>query len=348
MCLTQQGKHVLLALVGLRDHRGRGLAEDLGPACTITSLDLEVTTPPGQPLENWTIRLKHTSRVEYSTSPEWETNGWAVVFQGDEPAGATGWRTFDFSTPFEYNGSDNLLVDFSFNNTSWTTDGTVRSSSVGTRRSIYYRTDSGYGDPLLWTGNRNPTPASTNIAPNIRLASPDITISPSSTGNFTNGVWNGAITVNEGASQMFLRADDGNYHTGFSNLFDVTLPTLISLVSLTATAPAYGLPVDVEWVTATEIDNVGFNVYRAVTTDSINFTKGEMLNATPIAPRGSITHGAEYKFVDVEPLAQGEDRWYYLEDIDLGGARTLNGPVKAVVARSGGSGDKPSVKWWIY
>lgn len=125
-------------------------------------------------------------------------------------------------------------------------------------------------------------------------------------------------------------------------------PLLITLTSLTASAPAFGQPVDVEWATATEINNVGFNVYRAVPIDAFNFEKGELLNATPIPPQGSPTQGAEYTFVDTQPLAQGEDRWYYLEDIDLGGTRTLNGPVKAIVPAGIGSGGKPSGRWIVY
>ena len=91
-------------------------ASELGRACTLNSLALEVTTPPGQTLENWTIRMKHTTLTEHPVSPAWEGSGWTVVYQADEPAGTSGWRTFEFSTPFEYNGTNNLLADFSFNN----------------------------------------------------------------------------------------------------------------------------------------------------------------------------------------------------------------------------------------
>ena len=203
------------------------LQSELGASTTFTGMALDVTTLPGQTLGNWTIRMKYTSMSSYSTAA-WEgpASGWITVYQQATNITSTGWVWFDFSTPFDYNGTDNLLVDFSFNNSSWTSDGYVRYSTVGANRAIYYRTDSGYGDPLNWTDTSNPTPGSINRVPNLRLTTADsVSISPLSSGNFTNGVWNGSITVNETASQMLLRAFDSNGHKGDSNLFNVVLPT---------------------------------------------------------------------------------------------------------------------------
>jgi len=112
------------------------LTNEIGLACTINSLALDITTPPGQSLENWTIRMKHTELAAYSASPSWESNDWTVVYQASEPAGTTGWRTFQFTTPFDYNGTNNLLIDFSFNNASFSTAGQCQSTVAGTYRSL--------------------------------------------------------------------------------------------------------------------------------------------------------------------------------------------------------------------
>jgi len=204
------------------------LTNELGHACTLNSLALEVVTPPGRTLENWTIRLKHTSLTEYPLSPEWEGDAWTVVYQGNEPAGTAGWRTFAFSTPFDYDGTNNLLIDFSFNNDAYTSEGQCRSTVMDVYRSLTFASDSKNGDPLSWSGT-TPTPVHSYNVPNLMLGTsyPDllpVPLSPTVTTPFVYGVWTGEVTVHEAASNLVLRADDGLGHTGESNPFDVLAP----------------------------------------------------------------------------------------------------------------------------
>ena len=144
------------------------LAGEIGMRGTITALALDVTTPPGQTLNNWTIRMKHTTLSEYATC-ELDATGWTVVYQKDEPVGGTGWRTFKFSTPFEYNGVDNLLVDFSHNDSSYTSSGTCRYSSPAGARSAYAYSNSLFADPLNWSGSASPSVYCSNYVPNVQL-----------------------------------------------------------------------------------------------------------------------------------------------------------------------------------
>jgi hypothetical protein len=144
------------------------LADEIGGACTLYSLALYVGTAPGQTMTNFTLRMRHTDLSVYSSSPSWESTGWTTVYQANQSITTTGWVEFIFTTPFEYNGTQNLMVDISFNNSSYTSDGTCRYTSLGTYRSIYYRTNSGYGDPLTWS-SRSPTPSRTTNIPHIRL-----------------------------------------------------------------------------------------------------------------------------------------------------------------------------------
>ena len=77
-----------------------------------------------------------------------------------------------------------------------------------------------------------------------------------------------------------------------------------------------GPAVELEWRTATEINNRGFNVYRG-TTD--NFEEATRLNERLIPGQGrGLAGGATYTFTDagVEP---GHTYYYWLEDIDLNG-----------------------------
>jgi hypothetical protein len=52
----------------------------------------------------------------------------------------------------------------------------------------------------------------------------NISISPTNTGNFINGVWTGNVTVAQAASNVVLVAKDGSGHTGSSNPFNVVTP----------------------------------------------------------------------------------------------------------------------------
>jgi len=119
----------------------------------LNALQYYVSTVPGQTMNNFTIRLRHTSAGSYS-SATFENDGWTIVYQADETIGATGWYTFAFSTAFHWNGTSNLEVDVCFNNSSYTTAGSVYRFDDGSTRSKYYRCDSctcGTTDPLTWT-----------------------------------------------------------------------------------------------------------------------------------------------------------------------------------------------------
>ena len=157
------------------------LASEIG-AYTITALALDVTQVPGQTMSNFTIRMKHTDLSIYGGSPNWESSGWTTVYQTNQSVTTTGWAQFNFTAPFAYNGVQNLMVDISFNNSSRTTDGRCRRSVPGGTRSIYYRTNSGYGDPLSWS-DRTPAPDTSTNIPNVKLfvtsvGSLHVTISP--------------------------------------------------------------------------------------------------------------------------------------------------------------------------
>ncbi|GEM_PF-888596 len=198
------------------------LASEIGGARKITSLSLYVSTTPGQTMNFWTIRMKHTALSAYATA-SWEGSGWTKVYQANQTVSTTGWVTFTFTTPFYYDGTNNLMVDFSFNNASYTTNGRCRYSTPGGNRTIYLQTDSGYGDPLTWSGT-TPSVTLRTYVPNIRLGGTTYTpvpITPTVSGSFVSGVWTGNITVLATATGMLLRADDGSGHIGDSNIFNV-------------------------------------------------------------------------------------------------------------------------------
>ncbi|SKA99253.1 Serine protease, subtilisin family [Prosthecobacter debontii] len=170
--------------------------EEAGPAGQLTALALNLGTVPGQTLTNFTIRMRHTTKTDYlSGGFTWESD-WTTVYSADQTLSATGWVWFTFTTPFDYDGTQNLMVDFSFNNTSYSTDGTTRTTIISDYRTLAYRTDSNYGDPLSWSGS-SPTAEAYNGLPNLRLqrASQPLALTPTTTTPFNQGSWSGQVTL---------------------------------------------------------------------------------------------------------------------------------------------------------
>ena len=97
-------------------------------------------------------------------------------------------------------------------------------------------------------------------------------------------------------------------------------PTVVKLKSFTATGN--GKQVKVDWETASEIDNLGFNLYRSTKKDG-RYTK---LNKSLIPGLISSPTGQKYTYAD-KKVIKGKLYYYKLEDIDLSGKKTMHGPI---------------------
>jgi uncharacterized repeat protein (TIGR01451 family) len=197
------------------------LASELQRAQRIAGLALNVSAVPGQTLNTWTIRMKHTTRSNYLGVASWESGGWTTVYQRGELIGRPGWINFPFPTPFNYNGSNHLMIDFSFNNTAFSFDGECVSTITPQPRAFTFRSDSALGDPLTWTSA--PAPLVHNRVPNIRLqpVSLPLPVTPATMGPFASGMWTGNVTVHVPGTNVQLIAEDSMGHIGLSARFDV-------------------------------------------------------------------------------------------------------------------------------
>ena len=103
--------------------------------------------------------------------------------------------------------------------------------------------------------------------------------------------------------------------------YDVTV-TAVELTSFTAT----GLDTEVllEWETASEVDNLGFFLYRSES-ETGPYTR---INNEPVPGLLDSEAGAGYRYVDSE-LTNGTTYFYLLEDFEIGGATKQHGPVSA-------------------
>ncbi len=101
-------------------------------------------------------------------------------------------------------------------------------------------------------------------------------------------------------------------------------PTAITLVRFQAIPQAQG-GVLLTWETGTEIDNVGFHLYRGARPEG----PFELVNERLIPATGDPLTGGEYTFLDT--TAPPGTTYYVLEDVDANGTRTTHGPVSVFV-----------------
>ena len=120
-----------------------------------------------------------------------------------------------------------------------------------------------------------------------------------------------------------------NSPSTFYNVCSAT--TAVELVSFTAT----GLDGEVllEWETGSELNNLGFHLYRSPTDEG----PYERITATAIPGLGSSPVGAKYAYRD-SGLTNGVTHYYKLEDIETTGATKPHGPVSATPMASASSG----------
>jgi len=100
------------------------------------------------------------------------------------------------------------------------------------------------------------------------------------------------------------------------------VPTAVMLMSFNAVARDGA--VDLFWQTGSELNNLGFHLYRSLSSSG----PFERITEAPIPGLGSSPVGASYTHHDVG-LSNGVTYFYELEDIETTGGSTLHGPVSA-------------------
>jgi subtilisin family serine protease len=164
------------------------LSSELGSAATISEIDLYLFTSASQSLDDFTIRMKHTSASSFA-SATWETAGWTVVYSAsDVSLASTGFKRFALVTPFAYNGTDNLMLDISFSNSDLggSGDGLCFFWNSGGNRTVRAQTNTDFGDPANWSGS-TASPAISSSVPVILTDRDGLRISVDGTTYFSLG-----------------------------------------------------------------------------------------------------------------------------------------------------------------
>lgn len=88
----------------------------------------------------------------------------------------------------------------------------------------------------------------------------------------------------------------------------------------------------IEWSTASELDTVGFNLYRSDNPEG----PFEMINASLVPSSEDPMTGGEYEYED-RSVVPGKTYYYRLEDIEMDGGTTQHGPIEVKAESEGKS-----------
>ena len=108
------------------------------PGGAIGSLAFDVATVNGVPLQNFTIKMGHTTQSAATTT---FIPNLTQVYTAATYTEVQGWNTHTFQTPFVWNGVDNLVIETCLNNSSYTYNAVTYYSTTPFTSTNYYYTD---------------------------------------------------------------------------------------------------------------------------------------------------------------------------------------------------------------
>ncbi len=167
----------------------------------ITQAGFYVNTVPTLALPNFIIRMKHTTDANVAN---WQTStGITTVYSATPYMPTAGsYNMLTFSTPFTWNGIDNLVIDTAFNQVAnYSSTGTVQFTSIANGYR-FARSDSA-NQTSVFTGG-----STSSYRPNVKLTfaaplGPQITVTPTSLAY-------GPIAVNSSSLQQFTLQNTGD------------------------------------------------------------------------------------------------------------------------------------------
>lgn len=266
-------------------HDARGqflyLPAELGAAGLLTELRLPVEKLPGQILHNFTLRLKRVPELEL-THRDWESGGWSNVISADLGISEYGLLRFPVDPPFPYDGTRGVLVDISFDNDLYTSDGLCTSVETDGYRGRVFETDSAFGPPLQWEGTWPPA-ALTNRVPRIEFAiEQPVPLQVQGLDRFKDGQWNGEVALLTQADRVQIAART------LSGVEALTEPFTVTSESSTVTRPQI---VDIMIGTTgltLRFQGIKDQLYQLESLDSFNADEWKAVGpATPGDPAGT-------------------------------------------------------------
>jgi hypothetical protein len=82
-----------------------------GAAGPITQIGFNVISNSTQVMSGFTIKMQHSALTALTG---WTTTGWTTVYSAAYSVPGTGWQMITLTTPFAWNGTDNLLIEICY------------------------------------------------------------------------------------------------------------------------------------------------------------------------------------------------------------------------------------------
>jgi hypothetical protein len=105
---------------------------------TINSLSFDVNQTSSHAMANFIIKISHTTTSSFSNSNFINSYGAITVYSSTYTPVNSSWNKHEFSTPFVYNGMDNILIDISWSNANIGDNSTVRSTTTSNYQCLAY------------------------------------------------------------------------------------------------------------------------------------------------------------------------------------------------------------------
>ncbi len=167
-------------------------ASEVGQAGTITKIAFKVSNSKSTS-RTLDVYLKHTTKTAFSSQTGWETvSSSDKVFSGSVAFQSSGWTTITLSTPFEYDGTSNLVVCVDDNT------GSYVSSSNNSPKFYVYSTNANralriYSDGTNYTATSPSSYTGTYVTSNNQItftmttsgSDASLTVSPNVLSGFT-------------------------------------------------------------------------------------------------------------------------------------------------------------------
>ena len=245
---------------------------EVGGAGTLRALAVNLITVTGL-MKDFTIRLKHSSKADYSSSAMWEdASGWTTVYQATWSGSVVGWNNFALQSPFTYDGTRPLMVDISYDNADFVfSDGTAQFTTRSPAR-VLWGIEYGGPAPTTWSGTSPSSAAASTDLINLRFEKQEVYPTSPSGVTFINGTATGPLSVQSAAPAVTLVAihpTRGELPLA-SNSFSVTSLGSLSLSAsagsgvegsiITATLTASTAPTSDLTVALSSSDNSAFTV----------------------------------------------------------------------------------------
>ncbi|MDD3235758.1 MAG: choice-of-anchor D domain-containing protein, partial [Candidatus Cloacimonetes bacterium] len=187
-----------------------------GGAGNINSIAFNVLSPNTcLPLPGFTIRMKQTSQTALINT--YEVGEYTTVFSSPEYLPSVGWNTHIFSTPFNWNGASNILIDIvtTMIDSPYTQNASVFYTPTSFQSSLRFQSDAIDASTSL-TGSLSPQRA------NIRLNMPAFVVTTPPNPAVLVSPTNAALLVNPNATLNWQSG--GGFPTGYRLSFGTNNP----------------------------------------------------------------------------------------------------------------------------